>query len=347
MIIVRKYDMIEKRLNFALVGCGMIGKVHAEALGSLDEASLSGVWDMNPDSAASFAQMYGVEAFSTFEDLLSSPDVDAVCICTPSQIHKEQAIAALRAGKHVVLEKPMAITSSDALEIFEEVKKSGKMLTVIFQTRFSEEVQRVKRMIDGGELGDLVFCDLYMKFYRNEDYYGLSDWRGTWKYDGGGALMNQGIHGVDLLRYLVGESRLLSGRAKTRHHDIEVEDTAAALLEFDCGALGVIEASTCASPGFRRRIEINGTRGYAVICDMSIEKIFVDGKLLVSNELDPHPSTANTPALQSCEYHMKQIANFTSAVLHGTPLGVSADDGYRAVKLIEDIYSLSKKHEEK
>ena len=330
-----------KKLRFAIVGCGMIGSVHSSVVNEIEDAELYAVWDLDEKKARETADKYGARVFSTFEELLCSDEVDAVTICTPSLCHKEQAIAALAHGKHVVLEKPMALSASDAEEICEAAKRYDRRLTVIFQARFSEDVRRVKQLIDEGAFGRLTFCDLYMKLYRNEAYYGDSPWRGTWKYDGGGALMNQGIHGIDLLHYLVGEARLLAGRAKTNYHDIEVEDTASALVEFDGGALGVIEASTCTAPGFRRHVEINGTRGYVIISDMTIERLYIDGEMLVSNDIDPHPNTAASPALVSNDYHKGQIENFIRAVLYGERLEVTPEDGCYAVKFIESIYKSS------
>lgn len=331
-----------KKINFAIVGCGMIAETHANALSDIDTASLIGAWDLNPDKSNSFCEKYGGSPFASFEEILNSSSVDAVCICTPSIAHKEQALRALKAKKHVVLEKPMALTAKDAMEICKCAEESDRLLTVIFQTRFSEDVCYVKKLISENAFGKLCFCDLYMKFNRDPSYYSMSSWHGTLKYDGGGALMNQGIHGVDLLHYLVGDGTLLSGKAKTIVHNIEVEDSAVAMMEYNCGALGVIEASTCSSPGFRRKLEINGEKGYVIICDTVIEKLFLDGKMVISRNIDPHPVTAGSPTLASCDLHKAQLTNFVSAINGEEKLNVTPYDGYYAVKLIESIYNSSK-----
>ncbi len=336
--------MIEnKKIRFGIVGCGLISDIHAGALASISKAELVGACDINPKRAEEFCEKYGIKPYPSFEALLSDSNIDAVSICTPSLFHKQQAIDALNAGKHVVLEKPMALNSLDAEEICRAAERNGRLLTVIFQTRFAKDVKYLKELIEKNAFGRLCFCDLYMKYYRDTSYYSESSWRGTIKYDGGGALINQGIHGVDLLHHLVGGAKLLGAKAKTIVHDIEAEDCAAALLEYDCGALGVIEASTCSSPGFRRRIEINGERGYAVLSDGILERLFIDGEMLISKDIDPHPSTAKSPALAANDLHKEQIENLISAILNEDTLSVTPFDGYYAVKLIEDIYETSKK----
>lgn len=330
-----------KKINFAIIGCGLISDIHASAVVELDCAELIGAWDLDPERAKAFCQKYSASPYGSLEELLGDENIDAVCICTPSIAHKEQAIAALKANKHVILEKPMALCEADAKEVCEVAESVGKLLTVVSQTRFSEAVRKVKQLISENAFGKLCFCDLYMKYYRSPEYFSASPWRGRKKFDGGGALMNQGIHGIDLMRYLVGDAKLISGKVNTLVHDIEVEDSAVALLEYECGALGVIEGSTCASPGFRRRIEINGERGYVILSDTTIEKLYIDGEMLISKEIDQHPSTAASPVLASNELHKAQLLNFISAINGDETLTVSAYDGYYAVKLIEDIYNSS------
>ena len=330
-----------KKLNFAIIGCGLISDVHATALIDISDAELLGAWDLDPKRAEEFCKKYSISPYDSLDSLLNDEKVDAVCICTPSIAHKEQAIAALKAGKHVVLEKPMSLCEKDAREVCDVAESRGRLLTVVSQTRFSEDVQKVKKLISENAFGKLCFCDLYMKYYRSPEYFSESPWRGRKKFDGGGALMNQGIHGIDLMRYLVGDAKLLQGRVKTLVHDIEVEDSAAAILEYDCGALGVIEGSTCASPGFRRRIVINGERGYVILSDTTIEKLYIDGKMLISQEIDPHPSTAASPKLASNELHKAQLLNFISAINKEAELIVTPYDGYYAVSLIESIYKSS------
>ena len=333
---------MERCFKFGIIGCGLISHVHAAAIASLPQATLAGVSDNNRERAEAFAAQYGVRAYENTTKLLEDPDVDVVCICTPSGFHAEGAQEALQHGKHVVLEKPMALTTESAKAVVESCKQYDCLLTVISQWRFAPSFAYVKQLLDEKKLGNLVMCSLRMKYWREPTYYSESPWHGTKKFDGGGALMNQGIHGVDMLQYLLGNAKVLQGRAKTMYHNIEVEDTAAALLEFDNGALGVIEASTCTYPGFDRRWEIHGDRGYIVIQEDSIRELMIDGKYVDVPEMgSPAMSSAADPGKIEYKYHASQLQNLMDAICGKAVLRCSAEDGYRAVKLIEDVYSSS------
>lgn len=333
---------MERCFKFGIIGCGLISHVHAAAIASLPQATLAGVSDNNRERAEAFAAQYGVRAYENTTKLLEDPDVDVVCICTPSGFHAEGAQEALRHGKHVVLEKPMALTTESAKAVVDCCKQHDRLLSVISQLRFAPSFVYAKQLLDEKRLGNLVMCSLRMKYWREPSYYSESPWHGTKKFDGGGALMNQGIHGVDILRFLLGDAKVLQGRAKTMYHNIEVEDTAAALLEFDNGALGVIEASTCTYPGFDRRWEIHGDRGYIVIQEDDIRELMIDGKYVDVPEMgSPAMSSAADPGKIEYKYHASQLQNLMDAICGKAVLRCSAEDGYRAVKLIEDVYSSS------
>ena len=306
--------MGEKTVRFGILGCGAIAHFHADAIASLENASLIGVASASFESALRFAQEYQVKAYSSYQEMLADGNIDAVCICTPSGFHGENAVEALRAHKHVVLEKPMAFTRAETMSIEAEVEKSGCILTVICQLRFSEDVRRVKQLLAENAFGELVFCDLYMKYWRDQAYYASSNWKGTRRFDGGGALMNQGIHGVDLLLYLVGGAKVLYAKNCTRFHDIEVEDATVAMLEFDNGAMGVIEGSTCVSPGFERRLEINGTKGSVILVENQIQKLVINGETLVDMQSGPVNGAASNPMAFACDLHTVQLTNFIDAV---------------------------------
>ena len=184
---------MSKKIGFGIWGCGMVAGIHAQSICDIESADLIGVADVVTASAEKMAAKFDCEVFPDYEALLSDPRVDVVCICTPSGFHADNALRALGSKKHVILEKPMALTVEDADAIVEAVKSSGCHLTVISQLRFSEDVQKVKKLVSEGAFGTLAFCDLYMKYWREPDYYASSNWRGTYKFDGGGALMNQGI----------------------------------------------------------------------------------------------------------------------------------------------------------
>ncbi len=332
--------MKERKFRFGILGCGMIAHVHASAIRALPEALLAGAADADAQRAAQFAAQYGVHPYESYGQMLADPEIDAVCICTPSGFHAENAIAALQHGKHAVLEKPMALSVESADRIVSACDRTGKLLTVISQLRFSSDVQRVKALLAENAFGRVTLCSLHMKYYRSKEYYASSPWKGTKAFDGGGALMNQGIHGVDLLEYIVGPVKEISGKARTLSHKIEVEDTAVAMLEFENGALGVIEASSCAYPGFERRIEIHGDKGYVLLRDNRIERMLVDGKE-VSGEALNDAGTSRDPAAINCEMHRQQIQNLLAAVRGEEALLVDAREGKKALRLIEAIYRSS------
>ena len=330
---------MEKVIKFGIIGCGLISRVHAAAIAGLPQATLVGVADNNPERAVSFAEQYGVRAYENTTKLLEDPQIDIVCICTPSGFHAEGAQEALRYGKHVVLEKPMALTTESAKAVVELCKQHNRLLTVISQWRFAPSFVYAKQLLEEKKLGNLVMCSLRMKYWRDPTYYTESPWHGTKKFDGGGALMNQGIHGIDLLQYLIGNATVLKGRAKTMYHNIEVEDTAAALLEFENGALGVIEASTCTYPGFDRRWEIHGDRGYMIMQEDSIRELMIDGAYVDVPKLESAAiSSAADPGKLEYKNHAAQLQNLMDAICGKATLRIGAEDGYWAVKLIEDVY---------
>lgn len=331
--------MCDTMIGFGILGCGVVANSHAEAIRRMDGAELVGGVSAHLPKAEAFAERFGVSCYPDFETMLADERIDAVCICTPSGFHKDNAIQALRAGKHVVLEKPMAFTRAEAGEIEREARASGRVLTTVCQLRFFPDVQRAKKIIEEQTLGELVFCDLSMKYWRSPEYYTAGGWRGTKALDGGGALMNQGIHGVDLLLYIVGDAKVVYAKNRTRFHDIEVEDASVAVLEFENGAMGTIEASTCANPGFERRIEINGTRGAMVLVEGRIHKLIVDGKPLVDGGDTAASGMAGSNAVPAWEPYTWQLGNFIGAIHGKEELLLTAAEGSRAVGIIEDIYS--------
>lgn len=326
--------------NFGILGCGMIANIHADAIKNIENATLIGAADNKVEFAQNFAVKHGVKAYQNYEEMLNDKDIDVVCICTPSCFHTPNAIQALQSGKHVVLEKPMSLSVEEADNLIKTCNETGKMLTVISQLRFSRDVQRLKKLIEENAFGKLSLCNLTMKYYRSAGYYSTSVWKGTKKFDGGGALMNQGIHGIDLLQYLVGAVKGVQGQIRTLSHKIEVEDTATAQVEFENGALGVIVGSTCAYPGFERRIEIHGDKGYAVLVENYLEKLMVDGKELPL-EKAPATTTASDPTTLDYYYHKLQLENLLNAVEGKEPLLVDCNQGKKAVEIIEKIYKTS------
>lgn len=335
----------KRKIGFGIIGCGMISKWHAEAICAADEARLVGVADVDHDRAVKFSEKYGCIAFSDVDSLIKHKDIDVVCICVPSGLHSEYAVKAARAGKHFVVEKPLAINREQLKTVIDACEENRVKGCVISQLRFSPSVQKVKKAIDDGALGKLLFADLTMKYYRSPDYYSSVGWRGTREMDGGGALMNQGIHGIDLIQYLAGPICSVSGICKTLVHDIEVEDTASLTVEFENGAIGTITGATSAFPGFPRYIEINGTKGSIALTEDKIAFWSVDGEEMGS-ELDVNvtdSSSHDDPTQISFELHKKQIADMIDALKNDRAPLVDVYEGKRAVEVILSAYEADEK----
>ncbi len=328
-------------IGFGIVGCGMIADIHAQALRSLCGVRLVGVTDVNFTNAKAFAEKHGASAYETYEQMLSDENIDAVCICTPSGYHAEQAKKALLAGKHAAVEKPIAMTAQEADSVIEAANQSGKLLTVISQLRFSPDIIRLKEAVQNGRFGKIHFCNLYMKYWREESYYSGSRWKGSRMLDGG-VLMNQGIHGIDLLRFVIGGAKVIGSVADRLYHQIEAPDTALALLRYDCGALGTVEATTAAFPGFDLKLEIIGEKGYAMLEEDHLISLVIEGKEqpLASNAKSS--GTASDPKAVGWKKHALQLRNFADAICGVAPLAIGGEDGRAAVSLISDIYQENK-----
>lgn len=304
-----------KKVKFGIIGCGMIAKWHARAFEEINEAELVGVCDMNRTYAEKFSEEWKCKCFGSVDELLACPEIDVVSICTPSGLHSEIAIRAANAGKHIIVEKPMAITHEQVDSMISACEKNNVKVAVISQLRFTESVKRVKNAIDSGELGEIILADVYMKYYRSPEYYATAKWRGTWKLDGGGALMNQGIHGIDVLQYLVGGVKSVIGSCKTLARDIEVEDTANVLVEYKNGALGTIQGTTSVNPGYPRIIEISGTNGTIVMQEDTIVRWDLNGKELDPSEIKTsNYGGAKNPWDITAKYHTLQIKDLIDAI---------------------------------
>ncbi len=326
-------------VRFAIYGCGVISKTHALALGDVEGAQLIGCADVNPASAQAFAENYQIRIFEDWNALITSPDVDAVCICTPSGTHAPLAIEALNAGKHVVLEKPMALTTAQCDEIIAAAEKTHTKITVIAQLRTEPDIIRAKELLDEGAFGKVTIVQLHMCYFRSPSYYANS-WRGTKAMDGGGAVMNQGIHGIDILQYLLGPVKNVRSIVRTLMHDIEVEDSAVAAVEFESGAIGVITASTVTKPGYDREINIYGTRGGVEFKEGTIVRLMIDGEAQPCKEFVPD-GKAGSNLLLNYAPHAKQLQLFVRAINGEDVVYPNQFDGRRAVELVETIYNNS------
>ena len=319
-------------LGFGLVGCGAIGATYAAAFAGLVEARLVAVTDADEAHATRFAAEHGVVDAGSLDQLLTMPEVEAVCVLVPSGVHADVGLVVAEAGKHVVVEKPIDISLAAALRLIDGTAARGVSLAVISQQRYNPGVQRAKALLASGRLGRLVEVWASVPWYRTQAYYDSGPWRGTWALDGGGALMNQSVHYADLLCWLCGPPEVLSAACATVSHDIEVEDLALALLRFDGGALGMLEASTVAFPGFPATLRVSGTEGTIVLENGAlVTALLEDG--------DKSASEGDVGALDFPGGHRAQLADITAAIVEGRPQSVSGEDGYRALKLVLDVYA--------
>ncbi|MFI5356988.1 MAG: Gfo/Idh/MocA family protein [Opitutales bacterium] len=332
-------------LGFGIIGSGMIADFHARAIADATGARLVGVASRNAATARALAQKHG-GAFHTTEvaALVARPDIAVVCITTPSGAHLDPALAAIRAGKHVVIEKPLEITVERVDALLAAAARAGVVMAPIFQARFGAGAQRLKAALMAGRFGRLVLASAYVKWHRTRDYY--QGWKGSLSLDGGGAVMNQGIHGIDLLQWFAGMPVEVFGRTtRCVHLGIEAEDTAVATLRFASGALGTIEASTATYPGWRRRIEICGEHGSAVLEDDTLarwdfrEPRPEDETIRHAAADTTMGSGASAPNAISHQGHLRQIQDLVNHLRDGTPLGLSGPDSRNAVALIRALYA--------
>lgn len=333
-------------LGFGIIGLGLIADFHAQAIADATGAKLVAVCGRSAEKARAFAQKHGA-AFSTTDlaAFLARPELDVVCIATPNGAHLEPTLAAARAGKHIVIEKPIEITLARVDELLAGVAAADVKLMPIFQARFGDGARTVKAAVAAGRLGRLTLASAYVKWHRSASYYADS-WHGTFALDGGGALINQAIHAIDLLQWFAGlPSEVFSWNTRRVHAGIEVEDTAVATLRFPDGALGTIEATTAAFPGWARRIELCGENGSIVLEDDRILRwdfrtpMPEDAAILSAKPDDSMRAGASAPGAMSHQGHLRQIENFVAAIRTGSPLAVDGPEARKAVALILALYA--------
>src|SRR5436853_2474942 len=263
----RETSSMTEKLRFGIIGCGVIGRLHAEAITSLPDAQLVAVADIIPERAQELAEKYHVKPYSDFHEMLAREQLDVVDICTPSGQHGEEAIQVMRSRRHVIVEKPMDISRAAIEEMLRVQQETGVKLAVISQHRFDPDTIKVHDLVEAQAFGRLVLGNALIPWWRSQAYYDSGAWRGTWKLDGGGVLMNQSIHSIDLLQWLMGPVKSVCAYTDTLVHRMEPADVAVAVLRFVNGALGTIAATTGAYPGTGTRIEVYGDKGSAVIED--------------------------------------------------------------------------------
>ncbi len=328
----------------------MIARFHAAAIADVRGAKLIGCHDHKPANSDRLAAEVGCHAYHKLADLLADPQISIVTIGTPSGAHMAPAIESAKAGKHVIIEKPLEITLKRCDAIIEACEQNGVTLSTIFPSRFHYASGELKRAVDAGRFGRLTLGDAYVKWFRTQAYYDSGAWRGTWELDGGGALMNQAIHSVDLLAWLMGPVTEVRAQTATLAHErIAVEDTAVATLRFANGALGVIEASTAAYPGYLKRIEIHGDQGTAVMEEEDIKVWDFAKKQRRDDAIRERMQTkrsagggASDPKAIGHQGHTRQFADVIEAIRHRRPPLIDAQEGRRSVEIILAIYKSAK-----
>jgi predicted dehydrogenase len=335
-------------LGFAIVGCGMIARFHARAIADIPDARLVALVSRHPANAKEISKAVGLECavFTDLREALARPDVDAIIVTTPSGAHMEPALAAARAGKHVVVEKPLEVTLERCDRIIEACDQNNVQLCTVFPSRFGDANRELKAAAGAGRFGRLTLAETTCKWWRPQSYYDAGGWKGTRALDGGGALMNQAIHNVDLLLWIMGPVTHVSGLVDTLAHErIEVEDTAVACLRFSSGALGVIQAATSAHPGLPKTIAIHGDHGTVVIEQDDVLRWDLTPQTAEDRAIKERfaqktgaSGGSSDPAAISHVGHARQLADFIRAVQsRGRPL-VDGREGRKAVEIIQGIY---------
>ncbi|MCF0233566.1 MAG: Gfo/Idh/MocA family oxidoreductase [Thermoguttaceae bacterium] len=336
--------------KFGIIGCGMIARFHAKAIREIG-AEVVACFDQIPAAAEKFAQEENCKAYADLNEMLANPEIQIVTIGTPSGAHLEPAVAAARAGKHVIVEKPLEVTTARCDEIIAECEKAGVTLSTVFPSRFHQSSVQLKKAVEAGRFGKLTLGDAIVKWYRTQQYYDSGVWRGTWKLDGGGALMNQAIHSVDLLLWLMGDvAEVTALTGLVAHENIEVEDVAVAALKFKNGALGLLEATTAAYPGYLKRIETHGSVGSAVIEEEDIIKWdFAESapedeeiRESMANRLSGGGGAADPSAI-SAKPHAKQFADVLDAIENGRKPLIDGYEGRKSVEVICAVYESARK----
>jgi UDP-N-acetyl-2-amino-2-deoxyglucuronate dehydrogenase len=350
----------DRRIRLALVGAGVIGTIHGAVISELaDRMDLVAVVDTHRDRAERLVAEHGGKAFTTLTDALKAVDIDVVSVCTPTGRHGEIAIEALQAGKHVIIEKPAETTVEKTDEIIAAQRRAGTQVAVISQHRFDPATEVAVAAIGNGELGRLTSGIASIDWWRGQTYYDSGDWRGTWELDGGGALMNQGVHTVDLLVATMGRPvEVFAYTGTLAHERIEVEDVAVAVVRFENGALGVLHASTSAYPGLSARLQVHGDRGSVVIDndkltffhrtprDSSAEERAYGQPGNAINQIADYPDASvaagqtagSSPGQLAIDAHRRQYENFLAALAGHDALRVDLETNRQSIAIITGVY---------
>ncbi|HYH11196.1 MAG TPA: Gfo/Idh/MocA family oxidoreductase [Thermomicrobiales bacterium] len=332
-------------LGIGIVGAGIIGNVHAGALEEVDGTRIVAIAEPREDAGQALASKTGGTWYASYEEMLASPDVDLVILATPSGLHADQAVLAAQAGKHIVTEKPMAITPDGLDRMIGAVESSDIEMAVIFQNRLSADVVKVKRAVEAGMIGKPILGNAFVHWHRTQEYYNANGgWRGTWALDGGGSLMNQSIHTIDLVQWIMGGVASVSANIGTLTHDIETEDTASANVTFRSGALGTIQGTTSSGKDWPVRVEIVGTGGRAVLEGGSLTHWEGDSELTddILTPTDREFVQGWVPNEPFGGAHRRQLRLIVKSLLEGETPPVPGREARKAVDVILAIYEAAR-----
>lgn len=339
-------------IHIGLIGGGNISETHARAAHAISGVEIAAVHGTNGEKVGRLCREYGGTPYQDFDSFLNHRPMDLVILGSPSGLHAEQGIGAARSGLHVLTEKPIEINTARADALIEATKQAGVRLGVIFQDRTKPHIRQLKTWLDQGLLGRPLLVDARVKWYRPPEYYASSRWRGTLALDGGGALINQGVHTIDLLLWLLGDVMCVQARAATLHHKIEAEDTAFATLEFANGALGNFYATTAAYPGYPRRVEITGTEGTVILehdriiaADLRNSQAAGEASLslaALSECARDKNQSASLAAVSDFRGHQAVLEDFLAAIRQNRRPACDGVEGRRSIALVEAIYRAAK-----
>ena len=333
-------------IHIGLIGGGNITETHARAAHAVSGVDIAAIYGINAERVDRLCREHGGRPYRDFEAFLTHRPLDLVIIGSPSGLHATHGIAAVLQGLHVLTEKPIDISTKRADALIGAANQSDVKLGVIFQDRLKADIQRLKQWVDEGALGDPLLVDARVKWHRPAEYYRNSKWRGTFALDGG-ALMNQGVHTVDLLLWLLGDVARVQARTATMLHAIETEDTAVAVLEFASGAIGTLQATTAAYPGYPRRLEITGSLGTVVLeHDRIVAADIRDGQArLVDHSPRGQNQSASSATVSDIRGHQAVLEDFIQAIEQNRAPACDGREGRRSVAVIEAIYRAARSFE--
>lgn len=329
-------------VRFGLIGCGRVARYHAGALTTIPGLELKAVYDIIPERSNEFASIYGAEAVSDYRHILERADVDVVCVSTPSGEHPRLAAAAARAGKHLVVEKPLGLTLKEIDALIDTCRREKVKLCTVHQNRFNPAVQKVRQALEAGRFGRISHAAVAVRWNRGEEYYRQASWRGTWEQDGG-VSMNQSIHALDIFRWMLGQPAQLTGFVATQFHAIETEDVGVGAVRFQSGALGVIEVSNNVFPSnWEETLVIFGEKGCAALGGVALNRIerweFADATDHHALDVEAELASQPDPASVYGNGHGVLLAAMAEAIRNDGPPPVSGEDGRAAVELVLALY---------